>query len=85
MPYIQPSRRPEIDAAVNRLSDAIFLAGDLNYAITRLIQEHMRCINYHNINEIIGVLECAKLEFYRRVASPYEDDKITENGDAYWA
>ena len=32
---------------------------------------------------LIGVLECAKLELYRRVAAPYEDDKIDENGDVY--
>jgi len=35
------------------------------------------------INAIIGALECAKLELYRRVAAPYEDDKIAENGDVY--
>ena len=29
----------------------------------------------------MGVLECCKLEFYRRVAAPYEDIKIEENGD----
>jgi hypothetical protein len=39
--------------------------------------------NYKHINEIIGVLECAKQEFYRRVAAPYEDTKIQENGDVY--
>ncbi len=29
------------------------------------------------------VLETAKLEFYRRVAGPYEDAKISENGEVY--
>lgn len=33
------------------------------------------------INDCIGACEGAKLEFYRRVASPYEDVKIKQNGD----
>jgi hypothetical protein len=32
---------------------------------------------------MIGALECAKLELYRRLASPYEDLKIADNGDIY--
>jgi len=31
----------------------------------------------------VGVLECAKLELYRRIAAPYEDEKIVETGDVY--
>lgn len=34
-------------------------------------------------SEIIGALECCKLELYRRIAAPYEDIKIGENGDVY--
>ena len=30
-----------------------------------------------------GVLECAKLELYRRIAAPYEDDRLTEHGEVY--
>ena len=45
--------------------------------------EDKRVISYRNINELIGVLECAKLELYRRVASPYEDEKIQSNGDVF--
>ena len=33
------------------------------------------------INEAVGALECAKLEFYRRLAGPCEDRKVAENGD----
>jgi hypothetical protein len=40
-------------------------------------------LRYAHLNEAIGVLECAKLELYRRVAAPYEDEKITESGDVY--
>lgn len=33
--------------------------------------------------DALGALECCKLEFYRRVAAPYEDSKIISNGDVY--
>jgi broad-specificity NMP kinase len=36
---------------------------------------------YHKYNAAVGVLECAKLELYRRLVSGYEDTKIIENGD----
>jgi hypothetical protein len=39
--------------------------------------------SYAWYNEIIGVLECAKLEFYRRAISIYENDAIKRNGDIY--
>lgn len=32
---------------------------------------------------MVGALECAKLELYRRIAIPYEEQKIQENGDVY--
>ena len=53
--------------------------------ISSLIDEYLHEYgkNYTNINEVIGVLECAKLELYRRVAAPYEDEKIEQNGDVY--
>ena len=60
-------------------------AGVLNYCISALLNEVLKTngVSYRNINELIGVLECAKLELYRRVASPYEDEKIQSNGDVY--
>jgi hypothetical protein len=55
----------------------------LNYIITVLckkyIQDHGE--SYQHYNDIIGVLECAKMEFYRRKIVPYEDIKILSNGD----
>jgi len=54
--------------------------GDLNYIITRILKESYP-LRYFNLNRAVGVLECCKLEFYRRVAAPYEDTKIKENGD----
>lgn len=31
----------------------------------------------------MGVLECVKQEYYRRVAIPYEDQAKERNGDVY--
>lgn len=79
MPYIKQNRRNEIDNwdAEN--------SGELNYLLTIQILEYWNRIGhkYQTINDIIGALEGAKLEFYRRVAVPYEDKKIAENGDVY--
>lgn len=81
MPYIvQSARKPARYHPQN--------PGELNYAITTLVNQYLRDTamsppNYNNWNEVIGVLECAKLELYRRHVAPYEDKKIVENGDVY--
>jgi hypothetical protein len=78
MPYIKPEDRKQL---VYRSPES---AGELNYLITRLIVEYSRAIpSYQSINDVLGALEGAKLEFYRRIAAPYEDTKIQENGDVY--
>jgi hypothetical protein len=81
MPYInEDARRRLTDGGVPETS------GELNYAITRLVDEYLvraGGVRYGHINEVIGALECAKLELYRRVAAPYEDTKIEESGDVY--
>jgi len=58
-------------------------AGDLNYAFTCIAHSYIkkRGLRYQNINDIMGALDGASKEFYRRVAAPYEDKKISENGD----
>lgn len=81
MPYIDPERRiPDDKRGYTATS-----AGELNYAITRLcdlwLQDHG--VTYGQINTVIGALECAKLELYRRIAAPYEDVKRHDNGDVY--
>ena len=82
MPYIQKEKRYKLVAETLESPES---PGELNYTITTLCSEYLRLkgVNYTNMNEVIGVLECAKLELYRRVVSPYEDIKIKENGDVY--
>jgi hypothetical protein len=59
--------------------------GNLNFIISTVANMYLEAngLSYTKINEVIGVLECAKLELYRRIAAPYEDSKIDENGDVY--
>lgn len=59
--------------------------GDLNYIITKLLLESfgskLQQLRYSDYNEIIGLLESCKLEFYRRQVGPYEDTKKEQEGD----
>lgn len=81
MPYIKKERRLVIDAGCNPEN-----AGELNYLITTIIQDYAKSKggNYQAYNDVMGVLEGAKLEIYRRIVAPYEDEKIKENGDVLY-
>lgn len=92
MPYIKQENREELDLHLAPLADVLKKrcdhtnepAGDLNYAVSYLTDALLGGrVNYAMINKLIGALECAKMELYRRVAAPYEDVKIAENGDVY--
>jgi len=88
MPYINPIDRPQFDKVFSGFfpTTADLTAGGLNYLITRLILRYIEATggtSYTRINEVIGVLECAKLELYRRRAAAYEDKKMDQNGDVY--
>ena len=77
MPYISEMQRLTLDVPTN--------AGELNYLLTCLILDYLALngTKYQTINDVVGALEGCKLEFYRRLAAPYEDGKIIENGDVY--
>jgi len=74
---------------INSSTDAIasnppITVGDLNYMLTKVCHSYLNKQldkNYQAYNDIIGALECCKLEMYRRSIVPYEDNKIKENGD----
>lgn len=80
MPYISKERRNEVMDTLAPLT-----SGELNYAITMLCQFYLENEGYRytTYNEVIGALECAKLEMYRRQIAPYEDEKMKESGDVY--
>jgi len=96
MPYIVKEKREQVDTQLGYLIDAItetsrgdvsILPGILNYCITVLIKSTYRLVtgkaklSYADHNSAVGMLECAKQEFYRRNTAPYEDEKALENGD----
>lgn len=81
MPYIDKDARAKLGSSENPTTP-----GELNYLISRLVDQYLVLkggLRYTNLNEVIGVLECSKLELYRRVAAPYEDQKREESGDVY--
>ena len=82
MPYVRQLEREAVDKLINHLITIIGHNGQLNYVISRLCHGFIECrgVKYTRINEVIGVLECAKLELYRQIAAPYEDVKKNENG-----
>lgn len=91
MPYIKKEERqvydPQIEALVEQLThfgeNKPPTVGHVNYVISKLIWDIFIKNNpsYTNGNNLIGVLECVKQEFYRRQLAPYEDKKINEQGD----
>jgi hypothetical protein len=80
MPYIHRSKRAELDGPLAGVALLVDTPGELNYCITRLCLSQAPQ-NYAGWNALVGVLECVKLELYRRAVAPYEDSKISENGD----
>jgi hypothetical protein len=84
MPYILDVDREALDVDVDRLAELLTSRGEYNYAITRLIHNYIQSRGgkkYDNLNDAIGILQCAQLELYRHVIGPYEDTKIETNGD----
>lgn len=80
MPYLNKKDRFKLPKMAK-----IDTAGKLNYMITLLCNKYLKDNgkNYQQINNILGAIECAKFEFYRRVVSKYEDEKKYLNGDVY--
>ena len=96
MPYISEIERKQLDDAINKMADAILgvkppyyplsnnfanYLGRINYVFSRILMRVMGPVSYSKIAMATGVLENIKQEFYDRIARPYEDKKIVENGD----
>lgn len=77
MPYIDKRNRELYNFKL-----PIAFSGDLNFTITNIIHQYVNQhgLCYRTLNEVMGVLESAKQEFYRTVIAPYEDKKRKENG-----
>jgi hypothetical protein len=82
MPYIKKDDRTKLNNRISEISELINGDGELNYAVSLLLHKQLvkRGICYQNMNNLMGSIDCAKMEFYRTVIVPYEDKKRNENG-----
>lgn len=80
MPYLTMGERASLDDGRKAQK-----GGELNYQMSKLLNDFvaMKGLSYATINEAMGAIESAKIEFYRRVAAPYEDVKSRSNGEVY--
>ncbi len=95
MPYIKQEHRGKIDMLVDTVIQGLVAAmgkmmadrfpddGVVNYLFTRILLR-LYGTSYKGIIRVIGLLETIKLEYYRRQAAPYEDEKRNENGEVYY-
>ena len=81
MPYIDPDSRERL--SYNSLD--VRITGELNYVLTKVCLNYTnkKGLSYRSINDVLGALEGVKQEYYRRVAIPYEEQKMKDNGDVY--
>jgi hypothetical protein len=94
MPYIDPQARRRLDPEIDILAEEIVkiaqgepasFSGLVNYTCTRLVllvlQGLFKKLRYWHIALVTGTLKNIADEFYRRVATPYENYCIQKNGD----
>ena len=85
VPYIPLEERKRYDQLIEEIisrlpEDVSKVDGHLNYVVTKMLKLVYKP-RYFNYNRAVGLLECVKLEFYRVVVSPYEDEKRSETGE----
>ena len=90
MPYIKSEDRAKFHLHADHGAKGIKLvaenAGELQYCFAVLIKAYLTRkapFRYQELNDVMGALAGAQMEFYRRVAVPYEEGKIVSNGDVY--
>ena len=80
MPYIEKSKREEL---FDRDPET---AGEIQYLIAEMVQNYITDngpYNYQTLNDVMGALAGAQMEFYRKVVAPYENKKEILNGSVY--
>ena len=84
MPYIAQDDRTQFVHIESALEDVTkykkLTAGELQYLVALAIK-YREPENYQDMNDVMGALAGAQMEFYRRTVAPYEDTKIVLNGD----
>jgi hypothetical protein len=86
MPYITQDDRKKYDPELDTLTSSIEVEGHISGHVTYILYmivarwfKEYPC--YNTIAKIRGCLIGTLAEFDRRIAAPYEDKKIKENGD----
>lgn len=81
MPYIAENLRKNLE--LDMFPEKV---GELQYCIAILINRFLweKKQDYQDMNDVIGALSGAQMEFYRRVVAPFEDQKRHDNGDVYF-
>lgn len=79
MPYIKPKDREELKTRNPKN------AGELQYVMAAMFDRYLmgQGVRYQTMNDVMGALAGAQMEFYRKVVSPYEDKMISKNGGVY--
>ena len=92
MPYIPPDDRKMYDPSIDELVRSLAgqppqkRKGHDNYVVTQILRRawgvnEAANESYSSYADLIGTLECAKLELYRRWVAAYEDGAISRHGD----
>lgn len=89
MPYVDRASRERIihsdQHGANIRLDEIRTVGEVNFAIAVIARHYLahHGTRYATFNDLIGALEAAKLEIYRRLVVPYEEDRMQHNEDVF--
>ena len=86
MPYITSEDRKKYDDKLNDLTFDMeaqgHVSGHVTYILYMIVARWFKAEpSYNTICKIRGCLIGTLAEFDRRIAAPYEDQKIIENGD----
>jgi len=86
MPYITLARREAFALLEEELkSTRTDTPGELVYLFCRVadlyVSQHL--VEFRVMNDVIGALENAKLEFHRKVVADFENKKELENGTVW--
>ena len=89
MPYIEEEKRALYNGYIkditNQINKIYNTDKDKNtqmaYVIYKLIKDVYDVLDWDFMANSLKVLEDVKLEFFRKVMTPYADGKIMENGD----
>ena len=92
MPYIAAADREPYDPLIEKLAKLLAgrpanrRKGHANYVITQILRKGFGVDqpageSYSGYADVIGTLECAKLEIYRRGVATYEDGAIARHGE----